>query len=141
MRNSVLPQKLRRGLTTRRLRKLLRAPSLAVRNFKFWWRDEVSSERHFFVVGPPRSGTTLVKNVLRAHEEICSVDGETYFFFRRNYADFRHPAMPDEQMKRMIAQARGGRICLTGLPERGNEKREAHFFSRRRRSTRSAWRR
>jgi len=102
---TILPQKLRRGFTLRRLKKAFRAPSILVRNLRFWWEDEVSPERHIFVMGPPRSGTTLVKNVLRAHSDICSVDGETYFFYRRNYAAFRHDAVPDERMKSLIAQA------------------------------------
>jgi len=100
-----LPQKLRRGLTLRRLKKVFRAPSILSRNLKFWWGEEVSPERHIFVMGPPRSGTTLVKNVLRAHSDICSVDGETYFFYRRNYASFRHDAVPEERMQSLITEA------------------------------------
>jgi hypothetical protein len=72
-----LPEKAKSGLTWRRLRNALRAPSLLWRNARFWWNSEVSSSEHIFVVGPPRSGTTLVKNVLRAHTEVCGVDGET----------------------------------------------------------------
>ena len=100
-----LPQKLHRGLTARRIKKLVRAPSLLLKNIKFWWVNEASRERHIFVVGPPRSGTTLVKNVLRGNTKIYSTDGETYFFFRRNYASFRHDAIPDARMKKIIERA------------------------------------
>ena len=88
-----LPEKAKSGLTWRRLRNALRAPSLLWRNARFWWNSEVSSSEHIFVVGPPRSGTTLVKNVLRAHTEVCGVDGETWFFLRTNYADVRPPGI------------------------------------------------
>jgi hypothetical protein len=102
---TVLPRKLRL-VTRRRVYAALKKPLVVLRNLKFLLGDEVSNERHIFVVGPPRSGTTLVKNVLRAHTEICGVDDETYFFSRKNYVDFRHPSVSDARMKRLIAQAR-----------------------------------
>jgi hypothetical protein len=85
----MLLEQVRQGVTWRRLRNAFRAPSLLGRNVRFWWNSEVSSSEHIFVVGPPRSGTTLVKNVLRANMEVCGVDGETWFFLRTNYADVR----------------------------------------------------
>jgi len=98
----MLPEKVRDGLTWRRLRNVIQSPFLLVRNARFWWHDEVSSEAHIFVVGPPRSGTMLVKNVLQSHTEVCGVEGETWFFLRKDIAGFRHPSIPDEQMQELI---------------------------------------
>ena len=97
-----LPEKARRGLTWRRLRNALRSPIEIAKNIPFWWNDEVSDCPHIFVMGPPRSGTTLVKNVIQSHTEVCGVDGETWFFLRKNIAGFRHSSIPDEEMRRLI---------------------------------------
>lgn len=102
------------GLTWRRVRNTLRAPGRIVRNAKFWWNDDVSEQKHIFVVGPPRSGTTLVKTVLQAHTAICGVDDETWFFLRRDYDGFRHADVPDEDMQQFVQEARS----ITGLFDR-----------------------
>ena len=39
-----------------------------------------SSERHIFVIGPPRSGTTLLSNIISNHSNICAYGGETNLF-------------------------------------------------------------
>jgi hypothetical protein len=62
----MLPEKARYGITWRRIRKALASPAVLFQNLKFWWNEDVSEEEHFFVMGPPRSGTTLVKNVLES---------------------------------------------------------------------------
>lgn len=110
MRNQ-LPEKARTGLTWRRLRNAAQKPFRLLRNIKFWWGDTVSDEQHIFVMGPPRSGTTLVKTVLQSHPNICGVDGETWFFHRKDYAGFRHPNVSDQDMRRFVQKA----DSITGL--------------------------
>jgi len=100
-----LPEKARAGLTWRRLRNAIEAPYRLLRNIKFWLGDSVSESNHIFVMGPPRSGTTLVKTVLQSHSEICGVDGETWFFHRKDYAGFRHPDVPGTDMRRFVQEA------------------------------------
>lgn len=102
----MLPEKAQYGITGRRIRKALVSPSLLVRNLKFWWNEDVSEERHLFVMGPPRSGTTLIKNVLQSHSEICGIEGETFFFLRENYSDFRRPSVDDQRMKQIIRRSK-----------------------------------
>jgi hypothetical protein len=106
-----VPKRIRRGFTVRRLKKVLSSPLKMLKNVKFWVRSEVSEEFCIFVMGPPRSGTTLTKNTLRAHSDICGVDDETHFFFRKNYVEFRSPGVPDMKMKKAIKEA----SSVTGL--------------------------
>lgn len=110
----MLPEKAQTGLTWRRIRNALRAPFRVFRNARFWWNEEVSGQEHIFVVGPPRSGTTLVKTVLQAHSAICGVEGETWYFLRRDYAGFRHPDVPDSRMEQFVQEA----DSVTGLFDR-----------------------
>jgi hypothetical protein len=126
-----LPEKAKSGLTWRRLRNALRAPSLLWRNARFLWNDETSSSEHIFVVGPPRSGTTLVKNVLQSHSAVCGVEGETGFFLRWDYAGFRHSSVPDETMERLIRESRSAielfeRLATTIKGKTGG----AHFLEK-----------
>jgi len=97
-----LPKRLRRGLVSRWLYKSITQPFEIIRNIKFWLGGGLSDEFHIFVLGPPRSGTTLIKNVIRSHSEVCSVDDETHFFIRQNYVQFRDPDIPDSKTKDAI---------------------------------------
>lgn len=44
----------------------------------------VSQMRHVFVVGAPRSGTTLMFRLINAHPAFGAIDAETYFFVIRD---------------------------------------------------------
>lgn len=101
-----VPERLRQGRLQRWLKKAISKPCLIFKNLKFWINDGVSTEFYIFVLGPPRSGTTLVKNVLRAHSKVCGVDDETHFFLRKNYVEFRDPDVPDHKMEDAIRRAR-----------------------------------
>nr|WP_272506449.1 sulfotransferase [Salinibacter ruber] len=78
------------------------------------WNKKKSDREHIFVMGPPRSGTTLVKRVLETHSGICGLEGETWFFLRNNYADFRHQSIPDEVMEKLVEESRS----IAGLFDR-----------------------
>lgn len=125
----MLPEKVREGITLRRIVNGLRSPSLLIRNLRFWWNEEVSSSEHIFVVGPPRNGTTLVKNVLRSHSEICGVDRETRFFLRKNFADFRHPSdIKDDEMKDIISKSKSIVGLFDNFANRIKQKKGKDIF-------------
>lgn len=102
---SWVPDRVGMGSAKRRLRKAIRKPLTVLKNAKFFLGNDVSCEFHIFVLGPPRSGTTLIKNVVRSHSEVCGVDDETHFFIRKNYVEFRSPGVPDSKMKRVIEES------------------------------------
>jgi hypothetical protein len=54
-----------------------------------------SRENHIFVLGPPRSGTTLVRGILAAHSKITITDKETFFFVRRRVSLFEIQEVPE----------------------------------------------
>lgn len=74
----------------------------------------MSEQEHVFVLGPPRSGTTLVKTVLQSHSDVCGVEGETWFFLRRDYAGFRHPDVSEDEMQQLVRESNSS----TGLFDR-----------------------
>ena len=43
---------------------------------------------HIFVIGAPRSGTTLIRGVIAAHSKVATTDKETFFFCRRRVSRF-----------------------------------------------------
>jgi hypothetical protein len=70
-----------------------------VRNVLFWRRAGMSAERVVFVVGAPRSGTTLMQRIVASHPGICSLAGETSVFSPKNvfnYERFSHILTRDE---------------------------------------------
>lgn len=123
-----LPEKARRGLTWRRLRNAIRAPLRLLDNIKFWYGDTVSESEHIFVIGPPRSGTTLLKTVLQSHSDICGVDGETWFFHRKDYAGFRHADIPDSDMWQLVQKAESVAGLFDHFAEAIKEKTGATYF-------------
>lgn len=105
-RPSLLHPLLNRGLTGRRIRKALTQPLWAFRNARYHWIRTTSHARHIFVIGPPRSGTTLMQSILRAHPRLAGLDEETYFFFRRDYLSLRYPEIEPAALRRMVTSAR-----------------------------------
>ncbi|MES2939811.1 MAG: sulfotransferase [Pseudomonadota bacterium] len=60
-----------------------------------------------FVLGAPRSGTTLLQRVLSVHGSLFSLHGETGLFSYQNIFDPRraHFELPPEQRRRMLHEA------------------------------------
>ena len=62
----------------------LRNPSHVVENVRWRWNPSTSSDRHLFVVGAPRSGTTLLQILLGNHPACCTWEAETAVFTWQN---------------------------------------------------------
>ena len=92
------------GATAGVLWEKLRRPTLG----RFAPRGGISQQPCFFIVGPPRSGTTMLRLVLNHHPEIA-VPPETWFFpfllrRSRRYSDFSTPELI-ERFARDLAEA------------------------------------
>ena len=68
----------------------------------FWIRSGCSKERHVFISGAPRSGTTLLKTLLTRHHSLVGIDYESTGLFR-----YRHVPLdsllelPGEEISRI----------------------------------------
>ena len=65
-----------------------------------------SKAKHIFVVGAPRSGTTLLQSVLSAHDYISGFDEETGFFMYRDLFKNRFSQITDERYNEIISSSR-----------------------------------
>lgn len=101
---------------------------------KFWLRSSTSDEKHVFVVGPPRGGTTLIKNVLQSHSAICGLVGETRFFLRTDYAGFRLSRKEDKKMlsddtiARFVKESRTPTEFFDVIADAVKQKKEKPIF-------------
>ncbi|RCX32259.1 sulfotransferase family protein [Thioalbus denitrificans] len=123
-----LEPSLDRGLTSRRLLKAIAHPLWALRNARYHWVRTISDSEHVFVMGPPRSGTTLMQSLLRSHPGFCGLEDETWFFFRRNYLDLRYPELPQEEMSRILRQARDSVDLFDAIANALMEQKGARRF-------------
>ena len=87
-----------------RLLKAARRPRFALRNLRYHVGLRPSREAHIFVLGPPRSGTTLVRQMLLAHPLLTGPDKDTFFFLSWNLHDFVVDEIPPGEMAALKAQ-------------------------------------
>jgi hypothetical protein len=60
--------------------------------------------RPYFVIGPPRSGTTLIHDLLDLHPAV-SAHSESFHTFHHNLLRFRHRTDPEEQFRLTTSDA------------------------------------
>ena len=72
------------------------------------WRlpRSTGASRTVFVVGSPRSGTTLVQSVLAAHSRLFSIPGETGIFSYQNIFSRRHFGLSWEENRALFRESR-----------------------------------
>lgn len=71
-------------------------------------KDKEVSKRHVFVVGCPRSGTTLLTTILGRHSELTSTP-ETHFFSLLSKFEKEHPHGSCQKLKESFIDSRGFR--------------------------------
>lgn len=59
-------------------------PHTIVKNIRWRRRATISTQPHIFIIGAPRSGTTLVQSILNTHSKLCGFDYETAIFTKQN---------------------------------------------------------
>ena len=81
-----------------RLRRLVGRPHRVLATAGYWFGKTVSPEPHIFIVGAPRSGTTLLKSLLVAHPALGGSDYEsTGIFGFRDLSLYRMGEIPHEE--------------------------------------------
>ena len=83
-----------------------RAPHQVFRNIRWWLPSTISQQSVVFVVGAPRSGTTLLQRVLASHSALFSTDGETGVFSARNIFARDHFELSHEENLRLFAESK-----------------------------------
>lgn len=77
----------------------LRTPLQAMKTAGRWIGNSQSDKDWIFIVGAPRSGTTLIKTLLVAHSQLAGTDYESTGIFRlRNLETYRPSDLSEEQM-------------------------------------------
>jgi hypothetical protein len=112
-----IPEKVKSGITWRRVKNFIRDPMSLIRNFRFLVNNVESKENHIFVVGPPRSGTTLIKNVIQSHPKICGIEKETFFFMKKNYKNLEIGDLKKEKLESIKRKASSVSEFFDGVAE------------------------
>lgn len=88
------------------LRSYARTPAHVPKNLAWRLPRTTSASTTVFVVGAPRSGTSLVQSVLAAHSGLFSIPGETGLFSLQNIFDRRHFGLSWAENRELFAASR-----------------------------------
>ena len=88
------------------LRSYARTPAHVPRNLAWRLPRTTSASRTVFVVGAPRSGTSLVQSVLATHSGLFSIPGETGLFSFQNIFGRRHFGLSWDENRALFAASR-----------------------------------
>jgi hypothetical protein len=89
------------------LRAYLTNPDRVLRNILWRLRAGRSEERHIFVVGAARAGTTLMQTLLGAHPALATVETETGIFTWQDlFRPDRHFGLPCDEAQALLDRSR-----------------------------------
>jgi hypothetical protein len=80
-------------------------PKMIPSNIMYRMVNKPSSAKHIFVIGAPRSGTTLIQSVLSFNQQITSFDEETGFFMYRDLFSNRYENIEEKQFKKIVDES------------------------------------
>src|SRR5690606_8481211 len=87
----------------RQVMNLLRHPGRLYRNIRYRFPAATSPRDHVFIVGVPRSGTTLLKSILVAHPDFGGSDYEsTGIFNLRDIFSYGMGEIPPPEMAELL---------------------------------------
>jgi len=84
----------------------IRDPKNLFRNVSWRFPKTISPKKIVFVVGAPRSGTTLLQRILTVHPELFSIEFETGIFSYQNIFSRRHFGFSKEQLKSLFENSK-----------------------------------
>lgn len=89
-----------------RLKYFASHPNQLVRNVVWRLPRTRSDQNHIFVVGAPRSGTTLMKLILSVHPNLKGPGYETGIFMYKNIFDFKFTGFTKDEIDQIIHRSR-----------------------------------
>lgn len=86
------------------LREHMKTPRYLIKNVTWRFPSTISDVEVIFVMGTPRSGTTLLQKILEAHSGLYSIQAETAIFSLRNYwsPGRKHFDLSSEKVKELL---------------------------------------
>ncbi len=88
------------------IKSYLRHPEHWVKNIKWRFPSTISEKEIIFVVGSPRSGTTLLQRILTVHGELFSIEKETGIFSYQNIFTRKHFGLSQEETKSLLKESK-----------------------------------
>lgn len=83
-------------------------PKHWIKNIIWRFPTTISSQKVVFVIGAPRSGTTLLQNIIASHDELFSIEGETGIFSYQNLfaKNRKHFGLSDEEIEKIMSESK-----------------------------------
>ena len=103
-------------------------PTNILKNIKFRVLCKASDSRHIFILGAPRSGTTLLQSIVSANSKITSFDEETGFFMYRDFFSKQFSDVPADRYIEMCKSSSDMVDLFDNLAKLKKDKDKKSYF-------------